>query len=77
MEEAAGRLGDRTALSLQELRELLCRDCDFFDEEHEDDLECSSFRMLRGLMVRGELTPARLGRALAAEPEQARDDPAQ
>ena len=61
LEEAARRLGDRSSgLSLPELRGLLCRDCDFYHEDHEDDLECSCFRVLRLMLERGRLTPAQL-----------------
>lgn len=64
---AAGKLGARTDLALPELRDLLCRDCDFFHEDHEEELKCSCFRMLRLLLARGELTPAGLARALSPE----------
>ncbi len=61
LEEAARRLGDRSSgLSLPDLRGLLCRDCDFYHEDHEDDLECSCFRVLRLMLERGRLTPAQL-----------------
>jgi hypothetical protein len=62
--EAAARIGSRRDLSLDELRELLCRDCDFFHDDHEDDLECSCFRMLRVIMERGVLSPQELAEAL-------------
>ena len=62
--EAAARLGSRRNLSLAEWRDLLCRDCDFFHEDHEDDLECSCFRMLRVIIERGVLSPEELAAAL-------------
>ena len=68
LETVAARLGARTDLTLPELRELLCRDCDFFHEDHEDDLECSSFRMLRMLIARGVSTPAELSLVLGPRP---------
>ena len=64
LRRAAANLGARSDLGLAELRELLCRDCDFFHEDHEDDLECSCFRMLKLLIVRGALTPEKLAEAL-------------
>ncbi len=64
---AAAGLGSRRDLSLEELRSLLCGDCDFFHEDHEDDLECSCFQVLREIIARGVLTPAGLARALAKE----------
>ena len=66
-EAAARELGSRSDLSLAEFRSLLCADCDFYDEEHEDDLECSCFRMLREIIVRGVLTPGGLARVLAGD----------
>jgi len=65
LEKAASRLGSRRDLSLAELRELLCYDCDFWHDEHEDDLECSCFRILRIVIERGVLTPDELSDALA------------
>ncbi len=70
MNATARELGDRTRLSKKELRNLLCRDCDFFREDHEDELECASFRMLRTLLEREVFTPRRLAAALGAEQKQ-------
>lgn len=68
LEKTADRLGERTSdLSMDELRALLCADCDFYGDDHEDDLECSCFRMLRLLLVRGVVTPASLADNLAAD----------
>lgn len=65
LEKAARRLDSRgTGLSLVDLRALLCHDCDFFDEEHDDDLECSCFQMLAVLLERGVLTPRSLSDAV-------------
>lgn len=67
LEEAAAKLGGRTDdLTLSELRELLCHDCDFYGDDHEDELECSCFKMLRILIARGVLTPARMAEELGA-----------
>jgi len=74
--QAAGReLGSRTdGLTLSELRQLLCHDCDFFTDDHDDDLECSCFQILRLVIERGYLTPA--GLAAAVRPEgQDREEP--
>jgi len=69
LEAAAAALGGRTSLSLAELRALLCYDCDFYGDDHEEELECSCFRMLRILISRGKLTPESLAAALAAKKE--------
>lgn len=65
----ARRLGGKTRdLSVNELRELLCHDCEFWHDGHEEELECSSFKMLRGMLKQGSLTPARLAEAVAGSP---------
>lgn len=70
LEETAARLGGRASgLTMDELRALLCHDCDFFNDDHEDDLECSCFKMLRVLLARGVLTPESLAAGLGAETE--------
>jgi hypothetical protein len=67
LEKAAATLGDKGEdLTLAELRALLCYDCDFFGDDHEDDLECSCFKMLHILLERGVLTPSRLAKELGA-----------
>ena len=68
LEEAARELDSRAAdLVLEELRSLLCRDCDFFDDDHDDELECSCFQMLALLLARGVLTPRTLADAVNGE----------
>lgn len=68
LQAAAAVLGERTGdLTMGDLRALLCEDCEFYGDEHEDDLECSCFKMLRVLLVRGVLTPQRLASRLRAE----------
>ncbi len=65
LEEAARELDPRGPdLSRGDLRALLCSDCDFFDEEHDDELECSCFQMLALLLRRGVLTPGSLAAAV-------------
>lgn len=67
LEAAAAELGERTGdLTAPELRRLLCLDCDFYTEDHEDDLECSCYRILRLLIAGKQLTPAGLREALAS-----------
>lgn len=63
---AAAELGERTGdLSAPELRRLLCFDCEFYTEDHEDELECSCYQILTLLIKSGHLTPAGLSDALA------------
>jgi hypothetical protein len=40
-----------------DLRELLCGDCEFYNAEEDEELECSSFKLLRRLVERGLVTP--------------------
>lgn len=56
----ARELGNRIDLSPLELRHLLCRDCDFFTEDHDEDLECACFKLLRLIIKRGAMTPLQL-----------------
>ncbi|MFA6002265.1 MAG: hypothetical protein WC828_09195 [Thermoleophilia bacterium] len=61
----ARELGSRTDdLTAAELRKLLCHDCDFYTEDHEEDLECSCFQILRLVIKRGVLSPAQLAQAV-------------
>jgi hypothetical protein len=64
LDEAARRLGARTDLDMVELRELLCHDCQFWHDEHEEDLECSCFQILRLLLENRTMTPTSLADAL-------------
>ena len=73
LDAAAAEFGSRRDLSAAELRGLICADCDFFHEDHEDTLECSCFRMLREIVVRGVLTPEGLAWALGGQASQAQD----
>lgn len=67
LKAAAHRLEGQTGnLTLVRLRELLCHDCEFWHDDHEEDLECSCFRMLRILLKQGILTPAQLSGAVNA-----------
>lgn len=67
--ELAGRKQD---LSREELRRLLCHDCAFWHDEHEEELECSCFQILRIMLSRGSLTPETLAAAVRPEPEKDR-----
>ncbi len=49
-----------TPLGDAEAVELLCGDCPFYHPEREEQLECGSFRILKRLLERGELTPAQI-----------------
>ncbi len=40
-----------------DLRELFCSDCEFYNPEEDEELECSSFKLLRRLVERGLVTP--------------------
>lgn len=40
-----------------DLRELLCGDCEFFNPEEDEELECASFKLLRRLVEKGLVTP--------------------
>jgi hypothetical protein len=75
LKKAAAELHKRGEdLSLAELRALLCYDCDFYGDDHEDDLECSCFKMLRILLVRGVLTPSRLAEELGSAGNTGQDE---
>lgn len=68
LDEAARRIGRRGPdLTQADLRDLLCRDCDFFDDEHDDELECSCFQMLATLLRSGALTPRGLSDAVETD----------
>lgn len=66
LEATARRLAGRGRLQPDELRALLCHDCDFWHEGHEEDLECSCYGILAMLLARGALTPESLAEALAS-----------
>ncbi|MHB1391193.1 MAG: hypothetical protein ACYCXF_08210 [Thermoleophilia bacterium] len=64
LQAAAGRLNETGELSREQLRELICHDCAFWHEEHEDELECSCFMILKLMLERGVMTPASLAAAV-------------
>jgi hypothetical protein len=43
-------------LSKDELTELICKRCDFY-KESEKDLECGAYKILKGLLEKGLITP--------------------
>ncbi len=45
--------GESGLETYSDLRELFCGDCEFFDPEEDEELECSSFKLLRRLVERG------------------------
>ncbi|MBE0429895.1 MAG: hypothetical protein IBX61_08485 [Thermoleophilia bacterium] len=61
---AARKLADGRDLSRDQLRGLLCRDCRFWHEQDEEELECSCFLILATLLAEGVLTPESLARSL-------------
>ncbi len=61
----ARRLGGGPGLERQELRALLCHDCNFYTPDHEENLECSCFSILARMLERGLITPAGLSAAVA------------
>ena len=71
LEAAARKLsGQERDLTREELRRLLCHDCAFWHEDHEEDLECSCFQMLKIMLARGALTPESLATAVRPRPDQ-------
>jgi hypothetical protein len=44
------------ALAKESLIRLICSHCDFY-KESEKDLECGAFKILKGLLDKGVLTP--------------------
>ena len=43
-------------LDKESLIELICKHCDFY-KESEKDLECGAFKILKGLLKKGAITP--------------------
>lgn len=44
------------ALDKESLIHLICNHCDFY-KESEKDLECGAFKILKGLLEKGAVTP--------------------
>ncbi|MHB0867474.1 MAG: hypothetical protein ACYC6B_08780 [Thermoleophilia bacterium] len=64
LQAAARRLKAADDMSREQLRELICHDCAFWHEEHEDELECSCFMILKLMLERGIMTPTSLAAAV-------------
>lgn len=46
-------------LTKDELVELICKRCDFY-KESEKDLECGAYKILKGLLEKGVITPTEI-----------------
>lgn len=46
-------------LAKNELIDLICKRCDFY-KEAEKDLECGAYKILKGLLEKGLVTPAQI-----------------
>jgi hypothetical protein len=44
------------ALDKESLIDLICKQCDFF-KESDKDLECGAYKILKGLLEKGAITP--------------------
>jgi hypothetical protein len=69
---AAVRLEKRGGkLTRSDLRALLCSDCDFYSDDHEEELECSCFTILGHLLNSGAMTPGELTASLPDDGKEA------
>lgn len=48
--------GEDMDLDKESLTKLICHHCDFY-KESEKDLECGAYKILKGLLQRGKITP--------------------
>jgi hypothetical protein len=46
----------KTILDKESLIDLICKQCEFY-KESEKDLECGAFKILKGLLEKGVITP--------------------
>jgi len=44
------------SLNKEELIELICKNCEFY-KESEKDLECGAYKIIKGLLEKGIITP--------------------
>jgi len=51
------------ALDKESLVNLICVHCDFY-KESEKDLECGAFKILKGLLKKGVITPEQINDAI-------------
>ncbi len=47
------------ALDKESLIDLICKHCDFY-KESEKDLECGAYKILKGLLKKGVITPGQI-----------------
>ncbi len=47
------------ALDKESLIDLICKHCDFY-KESEKDLECGAYKILKGLLEKGVVTPEQI-----------------
>ncbi|HSB04955.1 MAG TPA: hypothetical protein VLK23_07125 [Thermodesulfobacteriota bacterium] len=47
------------ALDKESLINLICKHCEFY-KESDKDLECGAYKILKGLLERGAITPAEI-----------------
>ncbi len=50
-------------LTKDALTSLICQSCDFY-KESEKDLECGAYKILKGLLKKGKITPQEIEDAL-------------
>jgi hypothetical protein len=48
--------GLRMALDKESLIDLICKHCEFY-KESDKDLECGAYKILKGLLEKGAITP--------------------
>lgn len=53
----------KTILDKESLIDLICKQCEFY-KESEKDLECGAFKILKGLLEKGVITPEEIKDAL-------------
>jgi hypothetical protein len=58
-------------LTRSDLRALLCSDCDFYSDDHEEELECSCFTILGRLLTTQLISPEELAAALPDDEKEA------
>jgi len=65
-EKAIGALGQKGLgpSEKEELKRLLCADCQFFTPGEDEELECGCYRMLERLIYSGRITLEQLADAL-------------
>ena len=53
----------RMALDKESLIHLICKHCEFY-KESDKDLECGAYKILKGLLEKGAITPEQIEDAL-------------